>query len=475
MIEITTIKRIYFIGIGGIGMSAIARYFNSLGKQVSGYDKTPTKLTDALQNEGVGVTFNDDESSIDKAADAVVYTPAIPANHWGLNWYKANNYPLLKRSDILQIITRDSFSICIAGTHGKTSITTLVAHILTHSGYGCNAFLGGISVNYDTNFWSSNNNVCVIEADEYDRSFLKLSPNIAVITSTDADHLDIYGTHEAVEDAFVEFAQRIDASGLLIRKHGIKKLDSALLKRQLTYALYDTHPAAPVDAHDATDTPDLYASNIENQLGGYRFDVMLHQQKQCSIELPIGGLHNVENTLAAYGVSKALGLSNEKIIAAVAAYRGVKRRFEYIIKHIPQASTEKTLVFIDDYAHHPTELTALLRSVQQMFPGLECTILFQPHLYTRTRDFAEAFANALCIADHVLLLPIYPARELPIEDISSNTIAKFIPAKKVELIDAATVQERIRILAPQLFVTAGAGNIDTLIPDIANTLKTLQQ
>ncbi|TAD82517.1 MAG: UDP-N-acetylmuramate--L-alanine ligase, partial [Bacteroidetes bacterium] len=336
-----------------------------------------------------------------------------------------------------------------------------------------------ISVNYNTNFWSSSNNVCVIEADEYDRSFLKLSPNIAVITSTDADHLDIYGTHEAVEDAFVQFAERIDASGLLIRKHGIKKLDGALLKRQLTYTL---HPASGHNScqhheqheHDEPDVADMHADNITNKLGGYSFDVMMHQKLECHITLPIGGLHNVENTLAAYGVAKALGISQEKIWAAIAEYKGVKRRFEYIIKKIPQQPGDSSLVFIDDYAHHPTEITALLQSAKQMFPTVECTILFQPHLYTRTRDFAQAFGEALSLADHVLLMPIYPARELPIAGVDSNTIAQYIPTHKVQLVDTTDgLHEHIKTLAPQLFITAGAGNIDTLIESIAHTLKTI--
>ncbi|TAD93081.1 MAG: UDP-N-acetylmuramate--L-alanine ligase, partial [Bacteroidetes bacterium] len=282
MMELSNIQRIYFIGIGGIGMSAIARYFHSKGKHVSGYDKTPTKLTETLQQEGINIVYHDDESGIDKAADVVVYTPAIPANHLGLNWYQQNQFTVLKRSDVLQLITQDAFSICIAGTHGKTSITTLVAHILTHSGYGCNAFLGGIAANYNSNYWSHERKVCVVEADEYDRSFLKLSPDIAVISAMDPDHLDIYGTPEAVDQAFADFSRRLKPGGTLIHKQGLAK--ASLLQ------------APHIQTYDRdNENADSYAYAIQLQQGGYRFNVKLKDTVLEEVVLPMGGLHNVEN------------------------------------------------------------------------------------------------------------------------------------------------------------------------------------
>jgi UDP-N-acetylmuramate--alanine ligase len=471
MINLATATRVYFIGIGGIGMSAIARYFKSLGKVVAGYDKTETTLTHALQKEGIDIHFNDALDAIDQHADLVVYTPAIPNTHQGLNWYKRQGTAVLKRSEILEIITEDAFSICIAGTHGKTSTTTLVAHILTHSGYGCNAFLGGIAVNYNTNFWSSSNNVCVIEADEYDRSFLKLKPNIAIITSTDADHLDIYGTHEAVEDAFVQFAERIDSAGLLIRKNDIKRLNQTTLKRQLTYDLLQNTLTPTNDpAENSTQLPEVYATNIKAHYGGYSFDVVMHNRFQTRLQLPMGGLHNVENAVAAYAVAKALTISDDKIAAALIDYRGVKRRFEFVIKQLTPQSNAGPLVFIDDYAHHPTELEALINSAKQMFPTLKCTILFQPHLFSRTRDFAPAFAEALSLADEVWLLPVYAARELPIEGVTSALLANGIEAAKATLLSTGEAVAAARSQECQLFITAGAGDIDKLVPSIAEAL-----
>jgi UDP-N-acetylmuramate--alanine ligase len=471
MMLLKDIKRIYFAGIGGIGMSAIARFFLSKGVAVSGYDKTPTSLTRQLEAEGAAIHYTEDVTLLDKDVQLVVYTPAIPANHAELNWYRANQYPVVKRSDVLQIITENSFNICIAGTHGKTSISTMVGHLLRHSGYGCNAFLGGISVNYQTNFWSSANNVAVVEADEYDRSFLKLSPDIAVVTAMDADHLDIYGTVEAMREAFVAFAGRLRPGGLLIRKHHLVQLDEAAPSRLLSYKLSNNHIYhTPVDAerddqghhHHAQDIPaDVYATNIRIQQGGYLFDAHVAGTVLPDLHLQVGGLHNIENMLVAICIARVLRISDELIKAGVASYQGVRRRFEYVLAPGTQANGR---VMIDDYAHHPEELRALISSARQLFPGRHMQVLFQPHLYSRTRDLAAAFANVLSLADEVVLLPIYPARELPIEGVSSQLIADKMPAGQCRVMEREEWLQHLAQQPPALLITAGAGDIDLLLP-----------
>ena len=469
MLSLKDIQRIYFIGIGGIGMSAIARFFLHKGVVVSGYDKTETTLTKQLSEEGALIHYTDEVALLDKDVQLVVYTPAIPAQHEELNWYRNNGYKVVKRSDILQIITADSFNICIAGTHGKTSISTMVGHLLRHTEYGCNVFLGGVSVNYGTNFWGSENNVCVVEADEFDRSFHKLSPDIAAITSMDADHLDIYGTVEAMEDAFVEFAQRIKSAGVLIRKKQLKRLDEAPIQRQLTYSLINelhTHDCGE-DCHSHDDIPaDIHADNIRIEQGGYLFDAYVAGQWIRNVQLNIGGMHNVENMLVAIAVAKMLRIADDKIIAAVADYKGVKRRFEYLWNN----QSTGTQVAIDDYAHHPEELRALLNSAKQLYPALAMTVVFQPHLFSRTKDHAAAFAEVLSIADRVVLLPIYPARELPMPGVTSELIAAGMPKDKVQVLTKEEWMADLDIHQPEMLVTAGAGDIDTLLPLVKEKL-----
>ncbi len=450
---------VYFIGIGGIGMSAIARFFHSRGIKVSGYDKTPTPLTKELEASGIAIHYEENVAMIPKQADLVVYTPAVPADHKELLYYRANGSKVVKRSDVLQIITESSFNICIAGTHGKTTITTMVAHLLRDSGFGCNAFLGGISVNYETNFWSSDRNVCVVEADEYDRSFLKLSPDIAVITAIDADHLDIYGTAEAVEQAFVDFAGKVKNEGLVIGKFGLKRSADLKTQHYLSYSLQN-------------DSADIYAANIRMKDGSYEFDVMMKDKMMDNVVLNMGGMHNVENAVAAIGVASSLGIENGKIKKAVESFRGVKRRFEYIIKN-------KKIVFIDDYAHHPEELRALITGAKTLFKGRKCTVIFQPHLYSRTRDLADGFAEVLSLADETILLPIYPARELPMAGVSSEMIldkmnSEYRSVKSKEQLMSWVKDEyakRIDQEQGEVIVTAGAGDIDTLIEPINNLLK----
>jgi UDP-N-acetylmuramate--alanine ligase len=447
-------KVIYFIGIGGIGMSALARYFHSRGAKVSGYDKTPGSLTMELEQEGMNIHYEENIDLIPKDAELVVYTPAVPKEHKELVYYQQHGYKVVKRSDVLQIATESSFNICIAGTHGKTTITTMVAHLLRHTGYGCNAFLGGISVNYGTNFWSSERNVSVVEADEYDRSFLKLSPDIAIITAMDPDHLDIYGTAEEMEKAFIDFSGKIKEGGLLISKFGLKRAKDLKGSRHVTYSVQNKN----ADAH---------AENIKMMNGSYEFDVVINDKKIENVRLNIGGMHNVENAVAAITVTSSLNIDSEKIKAAVAEFKGVKRRFEYIIK-------TDDLVFIDDYAHHPEELRALISGAKSLFSDKKCIIIFQPHLYTRTRDLADGFAEVLDMADEVILLPIYPARELPIAGVSSEMILDKMKSKNKRVLNKEELTDWIEKdfkKQGKVLVTAGAGDIDLLVEPIKEILK----
>lgn len=449
--ELKNIHRIYFVGIGGIGMSAIARFFNEKGVAVSGYDRTPTQLTQQLEAEGIRIHYTEDLEQTDRAADLVVYTPAIPATQKELVFYRENNYEVVKRSDVLQEITRELFAITVAGTHGKTTVSTMIAHLLRHSGYGCNAFLGGISSNYGKNFWSSDKPVAVIEADEYDRSFLKLSPDIAVLTAMDPDHLDIYGTEQEVEEAFIQYTRNIKPNGTLLARHGLHRGAELQGDNKLFYSLQN-------------DAADIYATNIRMENGGYEFDVVQQDWMIDNVQLHLGGMHNVENAVAAIAVAHLLGISNEKIRAAVADFKGIRRRFDYLVKN-------DRVVYIDDYAHHPEELRALITSAKTLFKGKKCTVIFQPHLFTRTRDFAEGFGETLALADEVILLPIYPARELPIEGVTSEMIAGKIKGPEVMIMNRDEVPDWIKNHQVELLITAGAGDIDLLREPLTGILN----
>ena len=451
MVDINKISRVYFVGIGGIGMSALVRYFNSRGIKVSGYDKTETVLTRQLVAEGIAIHYEDDLAQIDKEAQLVVYTPAIPKDHKELNYYQQNNYTVIKRSDVLGVITNSSFNICVAGTHGKTTTSTMVAHILRDSGYGCNAFLGGIASNYDSNFWSNEKDVCVVEADEYDRSFLKLSPDIAIITAMDADHLDIYGTEEVMDQAFIDFSAKIKQNGLLLSKYGLQKGDQLISDNHNTYHLDDSNA-------------DIYARDIKIDNGSYHFEVVIKDYAIENVVLNMGGLHNIENVIAAIAVAYHLGVDEDKIVKAVANFKGVKRRFEYIVK-------EKEHVFIDDYAHHPEELRALITGAKGLFKNKKSTIVFQPHLYTRTRDFVDGFAEVLDMADEIILLPIYPARELPIEGVNSEMILSRMKNKNKKIVSKEELKDWIKNNKTELLITAGAGDIDMLVQPIKEIIK----
>ena len=466
MIELNNISRIYFIGIGGIGMSAIAKYFNAKGIVVCGYDKTATSITKQMQSEGINIHYEDSIELLDKKAQLIVYTPAVPHDHRQLTFYLQNSYPVVKRSDVLQQITSDSFNICIAGTHGKTTISAIVAHILRDSAFGCTAFLGGIAVNYDTNFWSSDNNICVIEADEYDRSFLKLKPDIAVISAMDPDHLDVYGTEEVMQQAFISFSTNIKSNGLLVSKFGLNKAHNLKADNHIRYSLQN-------------DSADAYACNIKMMHGGYQFDVLTKDWMIDNVVLHMGGMHNVENTVAAITVAHHLKIDSNKIIAAIKNFKGIKRRFEYVLAPSLKERAGGEVIFIDDYAHHPEELKALINGAKSLFAGMKCTIIFQPHLYTRTRDLAREFARSLDLADEIILLPIYPARELPIEGVSSELVINKMENKnssvktKEELLNYFRILKASsteRNLESNLFITAGAGDIDTMVEPIKNIL-----
>ena len=443
------IKKVYFIGIGGIGMSALARYFHNKGIIVSGYDKTPTLLTGELMASGIDIHFEENVNLIPKDTDVVVYTPAVPKDHVELIYYKEHNYIVVKRSDILQWITENSFNICIAGTHGKTTITTMTAYVLRDSGYGCSAFLGGISANYNTNFWSSENNVVVVEADEYDRSFLKLVPDVAVVTAMDPDHLDIYGTGKEVENAFIQFTRKLKPDSFLLTKYGLQRGNELTANKHLTYSLHNS-------------AADAFVKNIEVENGSYRYDVTSKEWELKDVILHMGGLHNIENSVVAISIAKYLGIEDEKIKGAIANFMGVKRRFEYIIK-----SDEHIL--IDDYAHHPEELRALITGVRSLFTD-KLTIVFQPHLFSRTKDLYKEFGAALSLADEVILLPIYPARELPMPGVSSELILHEITIPNKRILSKEIALQVIEQEVPKLLVMSGAGDIDTLVTPAKNLL-----
>jgi UDP-N-acetylmuramate--alanine ligase len=453
MIGLKDIGHICFIGIGGIGMSALARYFHSLGKKVSGYDRTPSSITRDLEALGMEIHYEDSVEKAPKDVQAVVYTPAVPADHNELAWYRAQGYPVLKRSDVLQLISEHAYNICVTGTHGKTTISTLIAHILRDSGYGCNAFLGGISGNYDTNFWSHERNVCVIEADEYDRSFLKLSPDVAVISAMDPDHLDIYGTAEEMEDAFIGFTRKIRKGGLLLTRKGLKREGELVADDHRTYSGTDV-------------SADIYAENLRVQDGAYVFDLRNNGGEMNDLVLNMGGLHNVENSVVAIAVALYLEIDPASIRRAVSGFRGVKRRFEYILKG------EK--VMIDDYAHHPEELRWLIKSVKMLYPERQCVVIFQPHLFSRTRDLADGFAEVLDMADEVMLLPIYPAREMPVPGVTSGMIRDRMRSANVALMSKEEVVKRIREevggYGERVLVTAGAGDIDRMLDELKYSL-----
>jgi UDP-N-acetylmuramate--alanine ligase len=451
--QLSDYQNIYFVGIGGIGMSAIARYFHSLGKNVSGYDKTETTLTKTISEEGISVHYEDLGSEIpaifkNKENTLVVYTPAIPKQHKELVYFQENGFDVLKRAAVLGLITRSSIAIGVAGTHGKTTTSTMLAHILSSSKVGCNAFLGGISSNTNSNLvLHETSKYTVIEADEFDRSFLQLSPKIAIITSTDADHLDIYGDEKVFLEGFQAYANLVDPNGIVVMKSGLP------LTSHSKIVSYDVNKKA-----------DFWAENLSYSSGKFFFNVNTPTSTWTAVELGIPGIHNVENAVACIAVALHIGLSEEEIRYGLKSFRGVKRRFEYQIRN-------ENLVYIDDYAHHPTEINALIRSVKLMYPTKDIITVFQPHLFSRTRDFMQGFADSLSQSDELILLPIYPARELPMEGITSEALLKLCSCKIQTVLSPEEAIAYISKRRNEVVLTLGAGDIDRIIEPLKTILS----
>ncbi|WP_020597094.1 UDP-N-acetylmuramate--L-alanine ligase [Spirosoma panaciterrae] len=453
-------KYIYFLGIGGIGMSALARWFRINGYTVAGYDRTPTALTDALQAEGITIHFTEDVAQIPAAflenptQTLVIYTPAIPSTHLEYIYLTEKRFILQKRSQVLGLLAGQMTTIGVAGTHGKTTTSSMVTHILRDSGVNCAAFLGGITANYGTNFLLNEpaddlrSVICVVEADEFDRSFLTLFPKYAIVTSTDADHLDIYGAHEAVLASFGMYVSQIETDGVLFMKTGLSLADQT----KATVREY------------ALQTGDYYSQKLRIEQGSFIFDLVYPNGVISDIQLLVPGFHNVENAVAAGAVALEVGVSPDAIRSALATYKGVRRRFEYILK-------SENAILIDDYAHHPAEVNAFLSSVKALYPDREVTVAFQPHLFSRTRDFADGFAESLSLADHVILLDIYPARELPIEGVTSELIFRDVHSKTKQKCTKDELIDVVRKMKPSLLVTVGAGDIDQLLPALKSTLS----
>jgi UDP-N-acetylmuramate--alanine ligase len=451
------VKYVYFLGAGGIGMSALGRYFLQRGIAVGGYDKTPTSLTVELENEGMYITFDDSLDTLPEILKTpsvdpnvlVVYTPAIPKDHKQFNYLKEYGVTLYKRAQILGIISSNHTTLAVAGTHGKTTTSTLIAHILQVAGMQPVAFLGGIAVNYSSNYLPGNSSsLLVVEADEYDRSFLQLSPHSAVITSTDADHLDIYGKREDLIESFNLFAEKTNADGYLITKVGID-LDAKWVEKSKKY-----HTSLPADIA-------LKDCKLEGDM--YHFSIDINGHIIENLQLGLGGFHNVENALAAAAICYYHGVKDDSIRIAFANFRGVKRRFEYIVRN-------EKCIYIDDYAHHPEELSACINSVKALYPDKKITGVFQPHLYSRTRDFYEEFATSLSLLDEIILLEIYPARELPIEGVSSLALLEKIKSNNKLLCSKEQLVTVILEKQPEVLLTLGAGDIDQFVNKIKDSL-----
>ena len=451
--ELKNLKTVYFLGIGGIGMSALARYFKANGSIVCGYDKTPTPLTTELQNEGIDVHFDENISAIPSNTDLVIYTPAIPKDHKELIHILEIGLPIKKRAEVLGMITKQTTTIAIAGTHGKTTITSLVSHILKQSDKAITAFMGGISKNYDTNFLlSPNSDITVVEADEFDRSFLTLFPDVAIISSMDADHLDIYGSKEYLVESFELFAGQIKKGGKLILKKGLTIPENENFKI-FYYSLNDV-------------TADFYASNITLVEGKYHFELM-HKNENCgTFNFGFPGLHNVENAVAAIASAITIGIDISKIKKAIASYIGVKRRFD---KRVDLAD----VVYIDDNAHHPEELGACITSVRNIYQGKKITGIFQPHLFSRTRDFADEFAKSLNLLDELILLDIYPARELPIDGITSQMLLDKVTIENKILVSKEELIPEVLKRKLEVLLTLGAGDIDQLVMPIEKSITNI--
>ena len=442
------IKNIYFIGIGGIGMSALARYFNAQGKNVAGYDKTPSELTGKLEAEGITVITSEKVEDLpaeflEDKESLIVYTPAIPKNHPQYLHFTADSYSLEKRAVVLGNLTRGHFTLAVAGTHGKTTTSTILAHLLKASGVEVTAFLGGISENYQSNLILAGEKAMVVEADEFDRSFLQLAPNLAAITSMDADHLDIYGEDAQIKESFQAFAALVPEDGKLFYANGL--------------------PLKGISV-GIEDDADVTAKNISVKNGNYYFDLKWKDKLYSGFSLSLPGKHNLQNAVTALAMAIEFGAPPDGLVKALASFKGIKRRFTYKIK------TER-LVLIDDYAHHPAEIAAVHQAVREMHPGKKVLAVFQPHLFSRTRDFAEDFARSLSKFDEVVLLDIYPAREEPIEGVTSKWLLEMIQNDKKQLVSKMALSEVILEKNAEVVVLMGAGDIGEEVEKITKTLK----
>ncbi|MCL9769056.1 UDP-N-acetylmuramate--L-alanine ligase [Flavobacterium sp. HXWNR69] len=443
--NLNQIHNVYFIGIGGIGMSALARYFQYIGKKVVGYDKTPTQLTDELQAIGLEIHFEDNISLIPNdfyvENTLVIVTPAVPVSHSEWNYFIERGFTIKKRAEVLGIITKDTYCFAVAGTHGKTTTSSILGHVLYESGVDVTAFLGGIVENYSSNLIGSGKTVTVVEADEFDRSFLHLHPNISCVTSMDADHLDIYGDAASIEESFKEFAAKTPRENLYIIK------------------------GLPLEGNTigVNNDADFSAQNIRIENGFYVFDVKTPDEVVHNVKFGLPGHHNLTNALLAFAMAKSYGVSNDKICAALASFKGVRRRFSFQIR-------EEKLVYIDDYAHHPTEINAVHQAVRELYPGKKIIAAFQPHLFSRTKDFADGFAESLSQFDEILLLEIYPARELPMEGVNSTWLLNKINNPNKKLVSKDELFTAFENSDADVFVTIGAGDIGELVKDLKKAL-----
>jgi UDP-N-acetylmuramate--alanine ligase len=441
-------SNVYFIGIGGIGMSALARYFVANGKLVAGYDRTPTEITKALQSLNVAIHFDDDIEHINSAflnpeSTLVVYTPAIPSSHSELSYFKTHNFKVLKRATVLGEITKQTTCLAVAGTHGKTTTTSILGHLLNECDVPVTAFLGGISENYNSNLIINGTEVTVVEADEFDRSFLTLSPDFACITSMDADHLDIYGDASELIKSFKEFSECIKPNGTLFVRNGLPL-------NGITYGIEDA--------------ADYSAQNVKIENGSYVFDVKTPKGVYSDFEFSLPGRHNLSNAIIALAMAMEYGCSNIELAKGLASYKGVKRRFTYQIK-------TDNFIFIDDYAHHPEEIKAVHQAVREMYPNKKVLAIFQPHLYSRTRDFIDGFAESLSNFDELLLLDIYPARELPIEGVTSKWLLNEIKSPSKKLIQKTELISEIEKSTAQIVLTIGAGDIGEEVKHIKEAFR----
>lgn len=443
--NLNQIHNVYFIGIGGIGMSALARYFHRIGRDVRGYDKTPTHLTDELEQEGIKIHFTDDIGEIPAhflpGNTLVVFTPAIPKSHAEWNYFIERDYQIRKRAEVLGIITADTYCFAVSGTHGKTTTSAILGHILHQSGVDVTAFVGGIVENYNSNLIGEGKTVTVVEADEFDRSFLHLHPDIACVTSMDADHLDIYGTVDSIESSFREFASKVESEKLFVPKH------------------------LPLSGNTVgiDELSDYKVTNIRIENGSYVFDVEASGEIIKDLRFSLPGRHNLSNAVMALAMARKYGVEVWKISNALESFRGIRRRFSYIIR-------TENLVYIDDYAHHPTEINAVHQAVRELYPSKKVLAVFQPHLFTRTRDFASGFAESLSQFDEILLLDIYPARELPIEGITSTWLLEQIDNPNKKIVKKEDLISELMSADAPVIVTIGAGDIGEMVESIKHAL-----